>query len=192
MWITDEQNQATGEYVELLAGMGSGRAVHAETAIAASARLSGSLLLRSFGFDLESAQPGTVLLSNEANEKYPTLANLVLSFLDKSGIQLDSTKFGGAPEQRGSAPQLDVQQSLSLLQGPALEIARRHSLSLEQAAQSAALATAFIVKECSPSIGAETAFNVAVYGFIEGSKTAPPRLAPAAGARTRRPWYTFW
>ncbi len=192
MLITDEQNRATGDYVELLAGTGSGRAVHPETAIASAARLSGSLLLRSFGLNLESAQPGTVLLSNEANDKYPSLANLVLAFLDKCGIQLDSTKFGGAPEQRGTEPHIDVLQSLALLQAPALEIARQHSLSLEQAAQSAALATAFIVKECIPAIGAETAFNVAVYGFIEGSKTAPPHLATGTSTDPRKPWYKFW
>ena len=192
MWITDDQNQATGEYVELLAASGSGRAVHPESAIASAARLSGSLLLRSFGFDLEASEPGTVLLSNEANDKYPELANLVMAFLKKSGIPLDPTKFGGSPEQRGSEPKLNVQQSLALLQEPALEIARRHSLSLEQAAQSAALATAFIVKECSQAIGAETAFNVAVYGLIEGSKTAPPRLRAATASSPGRPWYKFW
>ena len=158
MLITQEQNRAIGDFVDLIAGrLGSGRAIHPETAIAASARISGSLLLRSFGFDLETPEPGTALLSNEANEKGPSLINLLGAFLAQNQIELDSTKVGGAPEHRGEEPNLSTQESLALLQEDALQIAARHSLSLQQAAEAAALATGFIVKECvTPERSAST------------------------------------
>jgi hypothetical protein len=115
--ITEEQNRAAGDFVDLIAGqLGAGRAIHPETAIAASARISGSLLLRSFGFDLESQEPGTVLLSNEANEKGPNLVNLLGALLAKNKVELNSTKLGGASVHRGAEPKLSTQQSLALLQ----------------------------------------------------------------------------
>jgi len=191
--ITEDQNRAAGDFVELIASaLGTGRAIHPETAIASAARVSGSLLLRSFELDLETPEPGTVLLSNEANEKGPVLVGLLASFLERNQIQVDPTKLGGAPEQRGQAPNLDAQGSLALLQEGALQIVARHSLSLQQAAEAAALATGFIVKECAPSIGAETGFNIAAFGFIEGSKSVPPRLGKPIRESPAKPWYRFW
>lgn len=193
MLITEEQNRAAGDFVDLIsARLGSGRAIHPETAIAASARISGSLLLRSFGFDLETPEPGTVLLSNEANDGGPNLVNLLGAFLAQNQIELDSTKLGGAPEYRGAEPNLNIQGSLALLQADALKIAARHSLSLQQASEAAALATGFIVKECVASIGGETGFNVAAFGFVEGSKTVPPYLEKRVRPPGSKPWYKIW
>ena len=193
MQITEGQNRAAGDFVDLIASrLGSGRAIHPETAIATSARISGSLLLRSFGFDLHLQEPGTVLLSDEANEQGPNLINLLGAFLANNQVELDSAKLGGAPEYHGAEPNLSTQQSLALLQADALQIAARHSLSLQQAAESAALATGFIVKECVASIGGEVGFNVAAFGFIEGSKTVPPHLNPASKPPASKPWYKLW
>lgn len=195
MLITEEQNLAAGDFVDLISPrLGAGRAIHPETAIAASARISGSLLLRSFGFDLETPEPGTILLSNEANESGANLINLLGAFLAKNQIELDSTKLSGASEHRhrGVEPNLDMQESLALLQADALKIAARHSLSLRQAAESAALATGFIVKECVASIGGETGFNLAALGFVEGSKTVPPYLEKRIQPSASKPWYKIW
>ena len=89
MNITPEQNKAVGEFVELIAAkIADGRAVHSETAIAVCARLSGSLLLRSFNFELEAWEPGAALLSEEANQKGPELINTMLGFLLVAGLQI--------------------------------------------------------------------------------------------------------
>jgi hypothetical protein len=79
-----------------------------------------------------------------------------------------------------------------LLQESALQIATRYSLSLQQAAEAAALATAFIVKECAVSIGGEVGYSVAAFGFVEGSKTVPPRLEKDNKPLSPKPWYRFW
>jgi hypothetical protein len=176
--ITENQHRAAGEFVDLIAGLGAGRAMHSETAIAISARMSGSLLLRSFGFDLLTPSPGTVLLSEEANQKIPQLINLLIALLRHYQIELNQSMLGAASELRGDEPELDLLQSLQLVQDAAINIASKHSLSMLQAAESATLATGFVVKECAKNIRAETAFNVAAYGLLEGCKTVPPRLAP--------------
>jgi hypothetical protein len=192
--ITPAQNSAANEWVDLIAsGVGKDRAIHPETAISASARLSGSLLLRSFNLDLASIKPGTVLLSPEANERGPMLISTLGVFLSALHVQIDEQKLGGQSALRGAEPHLDILAVLSQFQERAMAIGEKHHLSLEQAAQSGALATGFIVKECAPQIGAETGFNVAAYGFVEGTKTVPPKLPglsqePLAG----KPWYKFW
>ena len=194
MNITPQQHKATGELVDLVAAkVGSHRSIHPETAIAASARLAGSLLLRSFNFRFDGLEPGSVLLSEEANEKGPILVNTLAAFLSAANLPLDQAKLGGQQEHRGQEPRLDFLNTLSQLQDDALKISAENGLSMAQAAQSAALATAFIVKKCAPQIGTETGFNVALYGFIEGSKTVPPAIATASEPPTsEKPWYKFW
>lgn len=194
MNITPAQDKAAGELVELIASVvGRDRAIHPETAISASARLSGSLLLRSFNLHLDPLEPGAILLSPEADEKVPLLINIVARFLSASHVPLDQQKLGGQPTSRGEEPRLDILSGLSLLQEAAMKIGKDNRLSLEQVAHAGALATAFIVKECAARISAETGFNVAAYGFIEGSKTVPPRTAisPLIPSNAK-PWYKFW
>lgn len=195
MSITKEQNSAAGELVELIAlKIGDGnRAIHPETAISASARLAGSLLLRSFNLDPNVGEPGSVLLSEEANKQGPILVNILSGFLSASNIQIDKEKVGGNEKLRGEDPHLTTIESIALLQNEALNICKENSLNMQSSAQAAALATAFVVKECAPQIGTETAFNVAILGFIEGSKTIPPKIATKASSTNhKRPWYKIW
>lgn len=195
MNITQEENATVGELVELIASKvgDSNRAIHPETAISASARLSGSLLLRSFDLNLNVGEPGSVLLSEEANEQGPILINILGGFLSASNIHIDNDKIGGEETQRGEPPRLNTVEALSLLQDEALNICKRNSLSMESSARAAALATAFVVKECSPQIGAETGFNVAIFGFIEGSKTIPPAIGDEISTPIgKKPWYKIW
>jgi len=102
-------NKAAGEIVELVAQrLGAGRGVHAETAIASTARLAGSLLLRSFDLALNELGEGAVMLSAQANDKGPRVIGLMSAYLEEEGVSLDSTLFGGQPAHRGDAPTLDI------------------------------------------------------------------------------------
>ncbi len=191
MHISESQHKAAGQLVELIADrVGSGRAVHPETAIASAARLAGSLLLRSFNLNIQAVEPGTVVLSNEANEEGPHLVSIMSAMLQHFGLSMDSEKLRQL--KRGAAPELSVVQSLSLLQEEAMGIARENGLELKEAAQAAAMATAFIVKECARDIGVETSFNAAAYSFIEGCKTVPPHVGPKSKSGDKKPWYKFW
>ena len=194
MQFSEAENKAAGEMVDLLATkLGSGRAVHSETAIASAARLAGSLLFRSFNLNVEALQPGTIILSNEANEEGPQLVSAMSAMLQHFGVALNCEKLGPEPSQRGGAPELSVVESLALLQEEALHIARSNGLELQKAALAAAMATAFVVKECAKSIGAEVGFNIAAYAFVEGCKTVPPALSPRPKSpREKTPWYKRW
>jgi hypothetical protein len=194
LYISDAQNKAAGEFVDLVANkLGAGRAVHPETAIATTARLAGSLLFRSFNLNVQSAQPGTVVLSNEANQEGPQLISILSAMLQHFGIPLNQEGLGGEPSNRGGAPKLSAVESLGLLQAEAMHIVENNGLGLKEAAQAAAIATAFIVKECSREIGPEVGVNIATYGFIEGCKTMPPSISAAPTSSTKnKPWYKLW
>lgn len=194
MQISPAQNKSAGEFVDLVASkLGSGRAVKAEIAIASAARLAGSFLYRSFELDVRLAEPGTVILSEEANEQGPQLIGIMAAMLQHYSISLDQAKLGGEPLKRGDPPQLSTVESLSFLQEDALQIAESNGLSLKDAAMAAALATAFIVKECAPKTGAEIGFNIAAYSFIEGCKTVPPVIGAAQTPLSKKkPWYKLW
>ena len=94
MNITKEEFDSAGELVELIAEKigDSNRAIHSETAISASALLSGSLLLRSFNLNLNVGEPGSVLLSEEANEQGPMLVNILGGFLQVFNIHINNEK----------------------------------------------------------------------------------------------------
>lgn len=85
MNIPAKQSKATGELVDLVAAkVGIERAIHPATAISTSARLSGSFLFRSFGFNTSNLNPGSLLLSEQANEKGMQLINIVGAYLADS------------------------------------------------------------------------------------------------------------
>ena len=70
----------------------------------------------------------------------------------------------------GKAKDIDAKDVNELL-----EIMKKNNLSYEQMAQSAAIATAFIIQQ-SNNISPEEGFETAIYHYIEGSKTYPPEF----------------
>ena len=172
METIQRQHEAAGLIVDLVSSrLGGDQGVHPETAITSTARLAGCMLLRSFQFDLEKHEPGSVLLSPEANEKGPLLINVLGTMLENFGITLDESKLG---TEKGEDPKFSYLETMETFQTDVLRILENTHLDYEDGAVAIGMATAFIVKECSQSIGAEIGFNSAVYGFIEGTKTIPP------------------
>jgi hypothetical protein len=172
--------------------LGSDRAAHPETAIACAARLAGSLLFRSFTLNVHGLRPGDVCLSHEANEEGAGLVNTLLALLQHFEVSFKLAQLDGTSPPRGGAPRLSVLESLALLQEDAMRIVRGSGMGTKEAAWACAMATAFIVKESARDIGADVAFNVAAFGFVEGSKTVPPALTIDTLLPARRePWYRF-
>jgi hypothetical protein len=171
--IEKKHFDAAGEMVEVLAArLGKDRGVHSETAIAAAARMAGTMLFRSFDFDTSKMPPGAVVLSNEANEKGPELVNIVVSMMRQYGLQPDRSKLART-DQRGEPPELTVLETQELLEDDLTAVCGKYGLGLVDGARSCALATAWLIRECAPQIGLEVGFHVATFGFIEGSKTVP-------------------
>lgn len=192
MNIEKKHFDAAGAMVDLIAArLGKGRAVHSETAIAAAARMSGMMLFRTFGFDTTKMPAGAAVLSEEANERGPQLLNIVASMLQKYELQPDQDKLAKVNE-RGEPPKLTVLETQDLLEDDLNEIRKKFALSLEDGAHAGALAVAFIIKECTPTIGLEVGFNAAAFGFIEGCKTVPRSGGIQPTDAAKRPWYKPW
>ena len=173
--IEKKHFDAAGEMVEVFATrLGENRGVHPETAIAAAARMAGTLLFRSFGLDTSKMTPGAVVLSEDANEKGPELVNIVVMMMRQYGLQPDKDKLANF-KQRGRPPTLTVLETQELLEADLTAVCQKHGLNSEDGARSCALATAFLIRECAPQIGLEVGFHVATFGFIEGAKTVPRR-----------------
>ncbi len=179
---TKEQQDAAQQFVGLaIEAFKSERGVHAETAIAGVARMAGTFLFRSFAFPLASVQPGQAVLSDAANEQGPKLIQALGNVLAHIGVALDKSKLGvnKDPEHRPMLDFLATQKRLEPLFSPAMQ---SFGLSYPQAAESAAIATAVIIKQCVPVLDPNLAFGIAAYGFVEGSKTAPDPVVLAGSA----------
>lgn len=201
MEITKNQNEAVDDIVEMVVnviGKGS-REIDTTEAISSTARLAGSFMFRSFGFKINDAKPGTVMLSEEANIKGPQLFNITHAVLQNLGIQIDNNKMSSAYQKQAVSNFADV---ISKIQIPALEIMKKNDLSYEQMAQSAAIATAFIIQQ-SNNITPEEGFGTAIYHYIEGAKTYPPDFEFIVDNGTKnqgekkvdgttKPWWKIW
>lgn len=188
MQITEGQNKAAGAVVELIAKeFGDNRQIHPATAIAAGARLAGSFLFRSFKFIPPNASPGSVVLSEEANEKGPVLINILGGVLTSFGVDPDPEKMNSPVSAESNFSFLET---LQRIQDQAHVIMNQNNLNLEEMAYSCAMATAFIIKECRNDLPVESGFHTAVYGFIEGTKTLPPELNPPKPPK--RSIFKFW
>src|SRR5437868_3321885 len=115
MDISIEQNAAVNDIVELIAlKLGNEkRELNIADAIATCARLAGSLLFRSFDFQITDAKPGSVMLSENANIKGPQLVNITHTVLQNFGIKIDNQKMNSSP---GEETKINFLDAINLVQ----------------------------------------------------------------------------
>jgi hypothetical protein len=173
MTLSKQQMDAAQEFANVsISALKLAEAVHAETVVAATARMAGTYLFRSFGFKLTGLKPAQPVLSDAANEQGPMLIHIAGSVLSQIGIKLDNSQSGGTrtSENKPMLEFLETQKKLEPLYAP---VKARLSLSKKEAVQAAAVATALLIRHCAKVLDPNIAFGIAVYGFVEGSKTAP-------------------
>jgi hypothetical protein len=174
--ISPQQITAAEEFsqttIEVLANE---RGVHAETAIAGTARMAGTFLFRSFNFPLDDATPGQPVLSEQANEQGPRLMNILSGVLEQMEIRLDGGRAAG-PISAENEPLLDFLQTQKRLEPKYSEIKDRFGFSYEVAADAVSVATAILIQQTSEVLDPHIAFGIAIYGFIEGTKTVPESI----------------
>ena len=145
---------------------------HAPTVVAASARMAGTYLFRSFGLKLPGLIPGQAVLSAEASQYVPALLQYTATVLQGLGIQIASTPpiTPAAVNAQPARDFLDTQRVLEPLFAPTLA---KFGLTTLQAANAAAAATAVLIFQFLKHLDPNVAFGIAAFGITEGSKTAP-------------------
>ena len=173
--------------------------LHAESVIASMARMSGSLLFRSHGLD-RGIEPGTVVLSPQANAEGPKLMDAMLLATGRHGQPVSEAEINRAYASAAHTG-ISFKESHDRLAPSMLKYCETEPLGLRTAALAAALATGSLILACAPVLAPRDGAGVAVYGLIEGSKTAPwpvsglsrPPIADSlASAKAAKPWYRFW
>ncbi len=152
--------------------LAEGGRLQAETLIVSVARLSGSLLLRSF--NLGPVPAGSAVICDEANSWGPQLIEVVKATLQQLGECPDDARIRAAMATTStSASPLGFQDSLDRL----MPVVRRWSevsgLDGRQAGLAAAIATGLLVNGCAEVLPREAGAALAVAGLCEGLKTAP-------------------
>lgn len=175
--LTPQQVDAAQAFANAtIAALQTDRGVHAETAIAATARMAGTFLFRSFDFPAQDLVPGHAVLSDVANEQGPPLVQLLGGVLSELGVELDAERFGEDIDP-GNSPHREFLDTQKMLEPGYLAISRQHDLSGREAAIAGVIASAFLIHQCAQVLDPNIAFGVAVYGLIEGAKTAPDPVA---------------
>ena len=172
--------------------------LHAETLIASMARMAGSMMYRSFNFD-KTIEPGTAVLSDQANIHGPKLMNVMFATLQQLGDKVDQNNIN---KEYASAKfsQLTFKESHDRLAPFFLKYCEVAPMTFQDAALGAAIATGILVHDCREVLSADKGSAIAVYGFVEGTKTAPfplvsgenPSPSPIASSEKKKPWYKVW
>lgn len=150
--------------------------LHVETLIASTAWMAGSLLYLSFGFDPDLT-PGTAVFSDQANQQGPRLMEVMLATLRQMGHDLSEADLDRA-FLTTQASQLDVLAAHERLAPFFLKIAELKGLDLPAAAEAVAIATGLLVHDGREVLPVQRGAAIAVAGFLEGCKTAPPTVTP--------------
>lgn len=149
--------------------------LQAESAVAAMARMAGTYYFRSFGYAALQLQPGQAVLSQEASEKGPELMNLTHAVLTNLGLKIDDDVVRRGLQQPDDRhqPVMDFASTQPRLEAAFAPIKAQHGLSSVEAGKAAAAATALLIYNCRDVLPPAVAFGIAVYGFVEGTKTTP-------------------
>ncbi len=172
------------------------RGIQAETIIASASRMAGTMLFRSFNF-AGKFEPGTPVLSSEANEFGPRLMHLMFAAIKAAGQAIDEAALN-KDFLTTSMSQLSLRQTQERLDPMVLAYCKATSLPFKDAAFALATAAGILAYDCRPALALEKGAAIAVYGLVEGCKTAPIPLsdAPASTssespAAAKKPWYQF-
>jgi hypothetical protein len=172
--IIDTAGLFNGILHKLLA---TGQGLHVETLITSAARMSGTMLVRNWHAD-SGLQPGTVLLSDEADRQGPGLVDALLQTLHRLGHPRDRDRGFGVTSLSTDLSQLTLAQTL--LEPWYRKAQQVSGLSDQAAATAAAVSTAMQIHQCRDIIEVEPACGLAVNALVESMKTVPVSLVQAA------------
>jgi hypothetical protein len=152
---------------------------HPETVLHAAAWLAGTSLYRSFGYKEEQA-PGTIMLSEKANEEWPKLMKTFVFLVEKDGIKLKPDELIlNFPGEHG--PKKSILEIQAEFQDEYNKVMQANGFDFAEGGKTGAVVCAMLVKaycvrrkDLEPALAA----GIVEMGFIEGAKTSPAPLKP--------------
>ena len=162
--------------------------IHPGTVLAAAAWLAGTSLYRSFGYP-QSPEPGTVMLSEKANQEFPKLLDLFTYYMFKGGTQIKPEHFIlETPESL--KPQKTILQIQEANQEEYNAIMKKHRLDYLDGARAGIIACAMLFnyhcvkrQDLDPRLGA----GIISMGIVTGAKTAPTPLGQGTQSHAPAP-----
>jgi hypothetical protein len=156
------------------------RGAHAETLIAAAARMAGTMLFHSFSPGFDHLPPGAVCLTDQANAQGPKLLRLMLATLDQLGHKdIDRQALAGAGE-RWTLSSLSLAETQEILEPWYRKIQGLCGLSAREIADAGAIATAMLIHDCRSALPVPSGVAIAIDSLVESTKTVPRRPADAS------------
>lgn len=154
--------------------------LHAESMVAAAARLAGTMMYRSFGIERPDLEPGARVLSEQANRDGPILVDALFDVLRQHGHDAIDDKAMDAVADRAAAPRFTLAENQTTLEPWYRKIMETSDLTFRDMALASVIATATLIHDCAEVLPVAAGSLVAVEGFVEGAKTVPQPCAEAA------------
>ena len=186
--LQKKRYDAAMEFVELFQEKAPlvGGKPHAGTVLSIAGRLAGTNLFRSI--HKQEFDPGTVIISEEANVTYPKLLNLFAFYCKQNGIDVMSkppmTTF---PEN--DKPKMELAEIQKEYQDQYDAIMKKHGLDYLNAAQAGMIVSSIVfqyhvtqVKDIDPFV----ATGIVAMGVVEGAKTAPQPLGAGSSQEAKK------
>ncbi len=153
---------------------------HAETLIAAAARMAGTMLFHSLSPGPDHLPPGAVCLTDQANEQGPELMQLMFATLGQLGHKdIDRQTLVG-DSGRSALSRLSLGETQQMLEPWYRKIQGLCGLSPREIADAGAIATAMSIHDCQSVLAVPAGCAIAVDGIVESVKTVPQRIAAAS------------
>lgn len=152
--------------------------VHAETAIATSAVLTGEIVLIASGYDLNGLEPGTAVFSDMVNqllfeaEGHLTISDVFFNALFSQGIDVSKESW---PENIPDEHQvmLDPLQIISRIRPQLTALFESTPMERLDRAYAAAQATALLVAHARRALDPNIGKALALEAMLRGAKTVP-------------------
>lgn len=154
----------------------SEQGLHAETLVAASARMAGTLLLRHLVPEVDRLQPGEVVISDAVDRHGPILTEtllVALRHLGEAEVDQESLRQVTATAELS---RLSLVETQTLLEPWYRKIVDATGQTLLEVSASAAMTTAMVIHDCRDVLDVASACAIAVDALVEATKTVPARL----------------
>ena len=169
-------NNCIGEIVDLIAVKigNEKREINPIAAISSCANLVGFFMFLSFRISTNNLEPGSVLLSDQADETGSKVINRLGYEMIKYGLEIDQSKI--KDYLNPDPDKLPYIETLKKIQTPAIKIIKKYKFSYEKAIIISISATAFIIYNLKTRIEINKAYSLAIYGIVEAAKTIPLKI----------------